>query len=713
MQQELRYTKIFDNCLAVFQGGGCKAIAYIGAYKAARDRGVQFTELAGTSAGAIIAALIAAGASPEDLVRFIKGIDFKQFNKRTKIDILLSILLMILFFPFILLVSLVYWSNPKYLIGVFFQPLHRLKKHNGFYSLQKLEDILSAELKKLTGKIGDEDVTFNDLIPNLHIVASDIIDGKEKVWNKSSDPDYSVARAVCASCAYPFFFIPMDDIYVDGGLLSNSPSHLFVKHPHYNKILSFQLETDAQIKKQPLSFIEYVLQIMATVVDGAVSVQNSMQTDIHSVIIKIQGISALDFNKLTEQTIDSLIKDGENTCRDFFRREEKPEDLIESNPFNRRLYSYEEIYSWVATQSKAVKEIKARTSQGMQIDKIFSSLKMKENLVDGKYSKRIAVPLGTKEMQENEQDINKIQKVYVSSKNTKWVWALLPTVIRWVTNRTKVVVFLPKDVGNLDSYEKSRRRLLQSLGCSVQPDGIDVCGFFLMSNSQWKGVIYEEVDYTDEPCRIEGCHYDLKQDSVAIEAWIAKINKKEDIEKQCRDLPITLRHLSIDKIRRVLHMNSKMYKNTRITQETVAICDLLFLSHYVRLEKYRQIEYLADLYDQLGLQKFEPAEMDVLDGKKIIVSPVVVERHNGLLYVIEGNTRIKYEAVHGAHEITVVIVEGVETPLPVEEGYCFAHVQQLVVTDNKKPENISCTDRFRHIEEWLHPSEKFLVSNYY
>ena len=109
MNQVLEYTKIFDNCLAVFQGGGCKAIAYIGAYRAAVDRGVQFTELAGTSAGAIIAALIAAGATPEDLESFIKTINVKQFSERTIKDKLVSLLLIILFLPFILLVSLLFW----------------------------------------------------------------------------------------------------------------------------------------------------------------------------------------------------------------------------------------------------------------------------------------------------------------------------------------------------------------------------------------------------------------------------------------------------------------------------------------------------------------------------------------------------------------------------------------------------------------------------
>ena len=65
----------FINSKGVFQGGGCKAVAFIGAYEAAIENGVCFTEFAGTSAGSIIAAIIAAGASVNDMKNFIDGLN--------------------------------------------------------------------------------------------------------------------------------------------------------------------------------------------------------------------------------------------------------------------------------------------------------------------------------------------------------------------------------------------------------------------------------------------------------------------------------------------------------------------------------------------------------------------------------------------------------------------------------------------------------------
>jgi predicted acylesterase/phospholipase RssA len=55
-------TRFFRTCVGVFQGGGCRGAALAGAYQEAVARGVTFAEVAGTSAGSIVAALIGAGA---------------------------------------------------------------------------------------------------------------------------------------------------------------------------------------------------------------------------------------------------------------------------------------------------------------------------------------------------------------------------------------------------------------------------------------------------------------------------------------------------------------------------------------------------------------------------------------------------------------------------------------------------------------------------
>lgn len=57
----------------------------------------------------------------------------------------------------------------------------------------------------------------------MTIIASDIKLHTVKVWNKKNTPNESVAKAVSCSCAIPGYFKPVDDRYLDGGLLSNLP----------------------------------------------------------------------------------------------------------------------------------------------------------------------------------------------------------------------------------------------------------------------------------------------------------------------------------------------------------------------------------------------------------------------------------------------------------------------------------------------------------
>jgi predicted acylesterase/phospholipase RssA len=72
-------TTFFNSCLGVFQGGGCRAAAFVGAVEEAVRSGVSFTEVAGTSAGLIVAALIGAGATPTNLREAIAQMDFGSF----------------------------------------------------------------------------------------------------------------------------------------------------------------------------------------------------------------------------------------------------------------------------------------------------------------------------------------------------------------------------------------------------------------------------------------------------------------------------------------------------------------------------------------------------------------------------------------------------------------------------------------------------------
>lgn len=56
-----------ERITGVFEGGGVKGIALAGAAAAAMDDGYVFEQTVGTSAGAMVASLVAAGFGPGEL----------------------------------------------------------------------------------------------------------------------------------------------------------------------------------------------------------------------------------------------------------------------------------------------------------------------------------------------------------------------------------------------------------------------------------------------------------------------------------------------------------------------------------------------------------------------------------------------------------------------------------------------------------------------
>ena len=65
----------------IFEGGGVKGIAYAGALEELEKRGItnDVTRIAGTSAGAITAALVALGASAKYVGDAVGGTNFRSF----------------------------------------------------------------------------------------------------------------------------------------------------------------------------------------------------------------------------------------------------------------------------------------------------------------------------------------------------------------------------------------------------------------------------------------------------------------------------------------------------------------------------------------------------------------------------------------------------------------------------------------------------------
>lgn len=210
----------------VFEGGGVRAVAFAGVLSVLAERGYRFERVAGTSAGAITAALVAAfqraGEPVSRLLEVIETLDLTRFPDSNGIGRLLGPL------------------SPV-------AELAALAFRGGLHEGQYLEDWL-------TGILGDLGVaTFGDLRRDdpgsvlgadreygLVVVTSDLSRRRMTLlpWDFQGyglDPDdQSVARAVRASAAIPFYFWPVEYrtpqgkvSLVDGGFLSNYPINIF------------------------------------------------------------------------------------------------------------------------------------------------------------------------------------------------------------------------------------------------------------------------------------------------------------------------------------------------------------------------------------------------------------------------------------------------------------------------------------------------------
>jgi NTE family protein len=202
----------------VFEGGGVKGIGLVGALAVLEERGYEPQNLAGTSAGAIVAALSAAGYSAAELRDLVLGLDYRAFEDRA-------------------------WEDEVPLAGI---PLSLLKDRGVFEG----EALLAWLRERLSAK-GVE--TFRDLVHpefaaderyryRVQVIASDLTARRLLVLPQDArtlgiaPDDLEVALAVRMSAGIPFFFEPVrarhrrtgrEHLVVDGGVLSNFPVWLF------------------------------------------------------------------------------------------------------------------------------------------------------------------------------------------------------------------------------------------------------------------------------------------------------------------------------------------------------------------------------------------------------------------------------------------------------------------------------------------------------
>jgi NTE family protein len=358
----------------VLEGGGVKGVALAGALSALEDEGFKHQNVAGASAGAIIASLLAAGYKAAEIGEIIAGQDFKLFMDKGWEDQLPRIL----------------------------GPLTSVLKDQGIYEggyfLNLMKELLAV--KNIH--------TFHDLINpgyedqpkykyKVQIIASDITKRRLLVLPRDAHylglnpDDLGVAEAVRMSMSFPIFFEPYhvrdpqggeDHLIVDGGLLSNFPVWLFdsdgkPEWPTFGlKLVEEDNKTSLGERLPVLDFagkalnptVSYIMNLVSTALEARDRMYIENNDFVRTIAIPTLGVSTLDF-KLPKDKVDALYNSGRTAAYKF----------LATWDFNQYIFAYrsgntisrrENIVEQMSVISSRAKNRKTLSSQGTLISQI-------------------------------------------------------------------------------------------------------------------------------------------------------------------------------------------------------------------------------------------------------------------------------------------------------------------------------------------------------
>ena len=319
----------------IFEGGGVKGVAYLGAMQVLEEKGIlaNIRRVGGTSAGAINATLVALGFTNAEQKQILYGMDFKRFMDNT-FGVLRDIDRLINKFG---------WNK-----GDFF--------HNwlsGFIKEKLRPDATLKDLKE-AGK------------PDLYVYGTNLSTHFGEVFSFEHTPTMRIADAVRISMSIPLFFAAVrnarNDVYVDGGMLSNYPIKIFDREKHIEPKLKrrhgrvtdyYKVENDGFLKTHPDSspytynketlgfrldsakeiavfrygaepqheviddFIDYTKALAVTMLDSQSSIHLHSDDWQRTVYIDTLGVSTTDFG-LSDETKLRLENSGRKGTEDYF-----------------------------------------------------------------------------------------------------------------------------------------------------------------------------------------------------------------------------------------------------------------------------------------------------------------------------------------------------------------------------------------------------------
>ena len=312
----------------VFEGGGVKGIAYAGAIQVLEKKNVlaDITRVGGSSAGAITAALLAAGASAKDIEEIVGHTSFRKFMDDS--------------------------------FGVL-RDIARLIDEYGWFKGDAFADWMKKQIHALTG---ESELDFKGLreraranperCRELYVIGTNLSTQLEVVYCAELTPDVPIWEAVRISMSIPLFFAAVkknNSVYVDGGVTWNYPIDLFdekryvsnsaaagaIKHTKYDdnhihnkETLGFRVDTLDEIQaekdawrsppKKIDDFVDYAGALVTFILDTANRAHLHTNDWHRTVFIDALGVGTTDFN-LSDAQVAALVKSGVTGAEKYFK----------------------------------------------------------------------------------------------------------------------------------------------------------------------------------------------------------------------------------------------------------------------------------------------------------------------------------------------------------------------------------------------------------
>jgi NTE family protein len=213
----------------VFEGGGVKGIAYLGALRRLYEAipPAQIRGVGGTSAGSIMALAVSFGLDAAGIQALANTLDYSRVPQQPGKDD----------FPDLTWEERDALEAASVVFGKEIWSIYGLYRRYGWYTSEYfhrwLEQTVQGQFARVMGK-GTGRETFADFekagFATLRVKATDVSTQSSATLSLETTPDLAVADAVRMSMSIPLFFEAVSmggAVYGDGGVISNYPMDLF------------------------------------------------------------------------------------------------------------------------------------------------------------------------------------------------------------------------------------------------------------------------------------------------------------------------------------------------------------------------------------------------------------------------------------------------------------------------------------------------------